>query len=120
MVIGHIGGARRVVRVRDSQGDHMSTTRHSITAAAGVVEGEVAFVPGDEDDRVTYPGMGVHNLTYGVPQEGVTGCDELLFIGKVARVRSGGATATVHIVALVGADPGIIGHMIGGQIGAEL
>src|SRR5260221_9510489 len=97
----------------------MPATGNSVAAAAGVVEGEVALIPGDEDYRVAGPGVRAHDRTDRVAQERVAGGNQVVLTRKAAWV-AGGCAAAMHIVALVGADPGIVRHVAVGEVSVEL
>src|SRR5258706_16444422 len=84
----------------------MPATGNSVAAAAGVVEGEVALIPGDEDHRVAGPGVRAHDRTDRVAQERVAGGNQVVLTRKAAWV-AGGCAAAKHIVLLGGAGPGI-------------
>lgn len=66
-----------MIRVGDHQRDHMASPWIGITAATGIAEAgwagarEVAFIPGDKDNRVAVPCSRVHNLTHGGVQKGI-------------------------------------------------
>src|SRR5713101_9257462 len=69
--------------------DHMSTARVGVTAPAGVAKargtrtGEIAFVPHDENHRVSAPCLGIHNGADSLRQEQVSGCNQRLNLGEV-------------------------------------
>ena len=85
-----------MVRVRDGQRDHMTTTIvfWRVTAAARVAEskrtrvGEVALVPGDEDNGIARPGPGIHDRAHCFLEERITRCDQALHVGEVAGIGS--------------------------------
>jgi hypothetical protein len=101
-----------------------SLTHRRIAAAARITEaertraGEVALIPGDEDNGIASPGGRVHNLIDCVPQESITCGDQALDIIEVTWVGRR-AASSVHIMALVGANPGIIRHGIVRQVVGE-
>src|SRR5712692_3074254 len=102
-----------------------AVARYRVAATACVAEPErtgsreVTFVPGDEDDRVTCPGPRTHNRTDRRTQEGIARRDQALHLGEIAGIgrRCG---APVHVMALVGADPGVVRYCIVCQVGSEL
>src|SRR5258708_31010037 len=97
----------------------MPTTGNGVAAAAGVVEGEVALIPGDEDHRVAGPGVRAHDLADCLAQKRVAGGNQVVLTRKATWV-AGGCTAAMHIVALVGADPGIVPHLAVGEVSVGL
>src|SRR5260221_10575416 len=92
----------------------MPATGNGVAAAAGVVEGEVALIPGDEDHRVAGPGARAHDLADRVAQERVAGGNQVVLTRKAAWV-AGGGPAALPVIALVGADPGIVPHLSAGE-----
>src|SRR5690348_14620340 len=105
-----------MVGVRDGQRDDMAAAWDGVAAAAYVTEGEVALVPGDEDYRVARPGLRAGNSVHRRVQEGVAGGDELLLVGEAAGIGGWRATS-MHVIALVRADPHVIRHGVRGQVG---
>src|SRR5258708_932796 len=106
--------------------DHMSTARVGVTAPAGVAKargtraGEIAFVPHDENHRVSAPCLGIHDGADSLRQEQVSCCNQRLNLREVAGIGCTATAATMHVVALVRTDPRIIGHRVVGQIACEL
>src|SRR5271169_1124952 len=96
-----------------------------IAATASVAEplraraGEIAFIPCDEDDGIASPCLGGHDRIDGVEQEGIAGRDKRLDLRKIARV-GGGSAATVHVMALIRADPDIVGYGVVRKVGSQL
>src|SRR6266849_8562684 len=99
----------------------MSTTRVGVTAAAGVAEArgtgarEIAFVPHDENHRISAPCFGIHDRADRLRQEEVSGRNQRLHLGEVTGITWNTTTAPMHVMTLVGTDPGIIGHRVIGQ-----
>ncbi len=111
--------------MRDCERQDVAATRICITTATRVAEaewtraGEVALIPGDENYRVTRPGAGVHDCADGVIEESIACRDQALHLREVAGIgRRGGAP--VHVIALVRADPGVVGNRVVRQVGVEL
>src|SRR6266516_7957106 len=106
----------------------MTTTWYCSAAAACITEAErtraveVTLLPGAEDCRVAVlPGLGAQNLVDRRFQEGIAHRDQVLLLGKIAWVvGEGGIVASMHIMALIGADPGVIWHHIVRQVHREL
>src|SRR5579884_1289548 len=103
----------------DDDGDNVSAARYGIAAPARIVKGEIALVPGDKDHGIAVPGARVHDRINGMFQEGITCCDELLHLAEITWIRWS-TGSSMHIMALVGAYPGIIRHIIAGKVGVEL
>src|SRR5205807_10178829 len=80
---------------------------------------EVGFIPGDENHRVTGPCARMHDSADRITQEGVAGGNQRLYLGKIARVVGSGGPP-VHVMTLVGTDPGIICDVSVAQVGREL
>lgn len=59
-------------------------TRWRVTATSGIAKGEVALIPGDEDDGIAVPRLGIHDLTYSCTEEGVASRDQLLLVAETA------------------------------------
>src|SRR5579884_3143784 len=114
------------MRNGDGQDITAALTRYGITAAAIIAEAvearsrEIALIPGDEDNGITRPGAGIHNRADRLAQEGIACLDQQLLVGEVAGVTGTPAAAPMHVVALIGANPAVIGNGIVRQIGREL
>src|SRR6266487_1315490 len=104
----------------------MTTTWYCIAAAACITEaertraGEVTLIPGDEDCRVAVlPSLGAQNLVDRRFQEGIACRYQILRVGEATEIgcRPG---PSMHVIALIRADPGVIWHCIIRQVGREL
>ena len=90
-----------------------------IPKTSGASAGEIAFIPGNEDDGIAGPCFGRHDGVDRAEKERITGGDQRLDLRKVAGI-SGSGASSVHVVALVGADPYIVGDGVVGKIGGQL
>src|SRR5881628_1478675 len=100
--------------MRDGNHHNMSTARASnrVATAAVVAEsietgtGEITLVPSDENDRIAGPSAGIHDCTDGIQQKRIARRNQGRHLREITRiVRSG--RASVHVIALVGADPDV-------------
>src|SRR5258708_8977460 len=96
----------------------MSTARVGVTAAAGVAEargartGEIAFVPHDENHRISAPCFGIHNGADRLRQEQVSGCDQRRNLREVTGIVCTTTAAPMHAVPWVRPAPTIILHLL--------
>src|SRR5579883_1614179 len=114
------------MRNGDGQDIAADLTRYGITAAAIITKTvearsrEIALIPGDEDNGITCPGLRIHNRADRLAQEGISCLDQQLLVGEVTGVTGTATAAPMHIVALVGANPAVIGNGIVRQVGRKL
>src|SRR5579884_1680153 len=114
------------MRNGDGQDIAAALTRYGITAAAIITEAvearsrEIALIPGDEDNGIARPGAGIHNRADRLAQEGISCLDQQLLVGEITGVTGAATAAPMHVVALVGADPAVIGNGVVRQVGGEL
>src|SRR5439155_21126070 len=90
-----------------------------VTESVETGTGEITLIPNNEDDRIAGPSAGIHDCTDGIQQKRIARRNQGRHLGEIARiVRSG--RASVHVIALIGADPDVIRNLAASQIRRKL
>jgi len=121
-VIGTPGKAERVGndKSRDVPAPEICVaTATGIPKTSWASAGEIAFIPGNEDDRIAGPCFGRHDGVDRAEKERIAGRDQRLDLRKIAGI-SGSGASSVHVVTLVWTDPDTVRDGIVGKIGGQL
>src|ERR1039458_8486431 len=114
------GGQRTSENVAESAG-----RSRWAAAAACRIPAVIVLIPGNYNDRVLAPRRGVHDLGDGLLQEGIAQLNRPMiqargWIAARGIAQRAAIGDTVHIVALVWADPNEVRGAVGGQIVIKL